>query len=113
MTTREFYLSVINGEVTEDTLSKAHELLAALDTKNAKRKVTPTKEQKEAAGRREAVLAFLRENANEVFTRDAIAEALQISPAQATAACKALGDAVIKSEAKFDKKTKVVYQISA
>ena len=43
MTTREFYLSVINGEVTEDTLSKAHELLTALDTKNAKRKTTPTK----------------------------------------------------------------------
>lgn len=113
MTTREFYLSVINGEVTEDTLSKAHELLTALDTKNAKRKTTPTKEQKEAAGRREAVLAFLRENAAEAFTRDAIAAALMISPAQATAACKALGDAVTKSEAKFDKKTKVVYQISA
>lgn len=113
MTTREFYLSVINGEVTEDTLSKAHELLTALDTKNAKRKTTPTKEQKEAAGRREAVLAFLRENAAEAFTRDAIATALEISPAQATAACKALGDAVIKSEAKFDKKMKVVYQISA
>ena len=113
MTTREFYLSVINGKVTEDTLSKAHELLTALDTKNAKRKTTPTKEQKEAAGRREAVLAFLRENAAEAFTRDAIAAALMISPAQATAACKALGDAVTKSEAKFDKKTKVVYQISA
>ena len=113
MTTREFYQAVADSDVGEELIAKAQELIAALDTKNAKRKTTPTKEQKEAAGRREAVLGFLRENAAEAFTRDAIATALEISPAQATAACKALGDAVIKSEAKFDKKTKVVYQFSA
>lgn len=113
MTTREFYQAIADSDVGEELIAKAHELLTALDTKNAKRKTTPTKEQKEAAGRREAVLAYLKENAAEAFTRDQIAEALEITPGQATAACRALGDAVIKSEAKFDKKTRVVYQISA
>lgn len=113
MTNREFYVAIAEAQVSDELTTKAQELIAALDSRNEKRKTTPTKEQKEAAGRREAVLAYLKANAAEVFTRDQIAEALEITPGQATAACKALGDAVIKSEAKFDKKTRVVYQISA
>lgn len=110
MTTREFYQAVIDGNITEDTLSKAQELIAALDAKNAKRKTTPTKDQREAAARRESVLGFFADHPTEVFTRDAIADALGISPAQVTAACKALGESLTKSEAKFDKSRKVVYQ---
>ena len=71
----------------------------------------PTKEQKEAATRRETVLAFLKEQ-TEPVTRDTIAAGLGISPAQATAACKALGDAVTKLEAKVGKSKKIVYQIA-
>ena len=56
------------------------------------------------------VLGFFADHPTEVFTRDAVADALGISPAQVTAACKALGESLTKSEAKFDKSRKVVYQ---
>ena len=123
MTTREFYVNVLDlidvivsddptGCVNTDTMAaKARELIDALDAKNAKRKTTPTKEQKEAAARREAVLAFLKEQ-TEPVTRDTIAGVLGISPAQATAACKVLGDAVTKTEVKVGKSKKIAYQIS-
>ena len=111
MTTREFYQAVADNKIDADVLSKAQELIDALDAKNAKRKTTPTKEQKEAAARREAVLAFLKEQ-TEPVTRDTIAGVLGISPAQATAACKALGDAITKTEVKVEKSKKIAYQIS-
>lgn len=111
MTTREFYQAVVDNKIDADVLSKAQELIDALDAKNAKRKTTPTKEQKEAAARREAVLTFLKEQ-TEPVTRDTIAGVLGISPAQATAACKALGDAVTKTEIKVEKSKKIAYQIS-
>ena len=38
-----------------------------------------------------------------------IAAAVGISPGQVTAACKAIGDAIVKTEAKIDKARKVVY----
>ena len=111
MTTREFYQAVADSDVGEELITKAQELIAALDAKNAKRKTTPTKEQKEAATRRETVLAFLKEQ-TEPVTRDTIAGVLGISPAQATAACKVLGDAVTKTEVKVGKTKKIAYQIS-
>jgi len=61
MTIREFYNEVINANINEDMTAKASELLAALDTRNEKRKSTESKEKKEAAARRDAVLAFLKE----------------------------------------------------
>ena len=111
MTTREFYQAVVDGNITDDVLSKAQELIVALDAKNAKRKTTPSKEQIAAAERREAVRAFLMEQ-DEPVTRDVIAEALSISPGQAGAACKALGEIVTKTEVKVDKARKVAYSIA-
>ena len=111
MTIREFYVAVSEANINEELSTKAQELIAALDAKNEKRKTTPTKEQKEAAARKEAVLAFLKEQ-TEAVTRDTIAEALSITPGQATAACKALGEAVKKSEVKVDKTKKVAYSIT-
>ena len=60
MTIREFYNEVINANVSEDMTNKATELLAALDARNEKRKGTESKEKKEAAERRNAVLEFLK-----------------------------------------------------
>lgn len=111
MTTREFYVAVADSDVGEELITKAQELIAALDAKNEKRKSTETKEKKEAAARREAVLAFLKEQAEPV-TRDTIAGVLNMTPAQATAACKALGELVAKSEIKVDKTRKVAYSIA-
>lgn len=111
MTTREFYLAIASASnLSAEMTEKATELLAAMDARNEKRKSTDSKEKKEAAARRDSVLAFLEANACEVFTRDQIAETLGITPSQATAACKALGEVVTKSEAKIGKTKKVVYQ---
>lgn len=110
MTNREFYVAIAEAQVSDELTTKAQELIAALDNRNAKRKVTPTKEQKEAYDRRCAILQFLEDHPNEVYTRDAIAEAVNVTPGQVTAACKALADLVIKSEAKIDKSRKIVYQ---
>ncbi len=111
MTTREFYLSVINGTGTsEETMQKARELLEKHDASNDKRKSADTKEKKEAAARREAVLNFINEQ-TEPVTRDTIAGCLEMSPSQASAACKSLieSGAVQKSEIKVDKTRKVAY----
>lgn len=116
MTTREFYQTVINctnGEEVdyEAMRSKAQELIAALDAKNEKRKTTETKEQKEAAARRELVKNFFLSHPDEPFTRDSIAEELGVSAGQVSAAAKTLvTDGIItKAEAKVGKAKKVVY----
>jgi hypothetical protein len=126
MTIREFYQAVIDiadtavstdpsmtfgGQTVGDISNKASELLAALDVKNEKRKGTETKEKKEAAARAAAVLDFLKTQ-TEPATRDTIAGVLDMTPAQATAACKALGAAVAKSEIKVGKARKVAYSIA-
>lgn len=115
MTTREYFQTVLDAHIS-DTMDEASRILIQkLDEKNAKRKSTPTKEQKEASIRRGLVLGFFQEHPDEVFTRDAVAEAVNVSPAQVTAACKVLlaEDSITKSEAKIDKTRRVVYQYKA
>ena len=111
MTIREFYNEVINANINDDMTAKASELLAALDTRNEKRKSTESKEKKEAAARRDAVLEFLKIQ-TEPVTRDTIAGVLDMTPAQASAACKSLGNMVAKVEIKVDKARKVAYSIA-
>ena len=111
MTSREFYVAVAEAQISDELTTKAQELIAALDAKAEKRKTTETKEKKEAAARREAVLAFLKEQ-TEPVTRDTIAGVLDMTPGQAGAACKALGGLVAKSEIKVDKARKVAYSIA-
>jgi len=111
MTIREFYNEVINANINDDMTAKAQELIAALDVRNEKRKSTESKEKKEAAERRNAVLEFLKVQ-TEPVTRDTIAEVLDMTPAQASAACKSLGDMVVKVEIKVDKARKVAYSIA-
>ena len=113
MTNREFYLSVINGTVSDETVDKAQELLSALDARNEKRKGTETKDKKEAAARRDAVLNFLKEHEG-AFTRDQIAVELDMDAAKVSGACTALvkGGLVAKSEIKVDKARKMAYSIA-
>ena len=58
------------------------------------------------------VLNFLIEHKGESCTRDQIAEAVGISGAAVSSACKALGDAVCKAEVKIDKARRVVYTLA-
>lgn len=111
MTIREFYNEVINANINDDMTAKAQELIAALDVRNEKRKSTESKEKKEAAARRDAVLEFLKVQ-TEPVTRDTIAGVLDMTPAQASAACKSLGNMVVKVEIKVDKARKVAYSIA-
>lgn len=114
MTIREFYLSVINGTgCTEETMQKARELLEKHDASNEKRKDTESKEKKEAAERRNAVLAFLKTHEG-AFTRDQISFEIGMNPAKVTGACTALikEGLVTRSEVKVEKSRKVAYSIA-
>lgn len=112
MTIREFYNEVINANINDELTAKASELVAALDARNEKRKGTETKEKKETAERRAAVLAFLKEQ-TEPLTRDTIAGVLNMEPTKVSGACKGLVDAglVKKSEVKVDKARKIAYSV--
>ena len=113
MTIREFYNEVINANVSEDMTNKATELLAALDARNEKRKSTESKEKREAADRRNAVLEFLKTHEG-AFTRDQIAFEVDMDPAKVSGACTALvkDGLVIRSEVKVEKSRKVAYSIA-
>ena len=110
MTTREYFQTVLDAHISDDMDAASKLLIQKLDEKNAKRKTTETKEQKAAKERYQLVAEFLSQHKGESFTRDAIAEAVGISPAQAQAACKALN--VPKTEAKIDKVKRVVYSVT-
>ena len=113
MTIREFYNEVINANINEDMTNKASELIAALDARNDKRKSTESKEKKEAAERRNAVLEFLKTHEG-AFTRDQISFEINMDPAKVTGACTALikEGLVVKSEVKIEKSRKIAYSIA-
>ena len=110
MTIREFYNEVINANVNDELTTKATELLAALDARNEKRKGTETKEKKETAERRAAVLAFLKSH-DGAWTRDQISFQIDMDATKVSGACTGLVDAglVTKSEIKIEKSRKVAY----
>lgn len=110
MTIREFYQAVIEANINDELTTKATELTAALDARNEKRKSTETKEKKETAERRTAVLAFLQSH-DGAWTRDQISFEIDMDPAKVSGACKGLIDAglVTKSEIKVEKARKVAY----
>lgn len=111
MTTREYFQTVLDAHISDDMDKTSAELIAKLDARNEKRKSADSKAKRESADRRAIVLDFLKSNEGQ-FTRDDIASATNLTPAQVTAACKALGDAVKKSEVKVDKARKVVYSLA-
>ena len=111
MTTREYFQTVLDAHLSDEMDAASAKLIAGLDARNEKRKSADSKQKKEAADRRSTVLGFLQSNEG-VFTRDAIAEATGLTPGQVTAACKALGESVKKSEVKVDKTKRVVYSIA-
>ena len=114
MTTREYFQNVLDAHISAEMDTASVTLIQKLDEKNAKRKATPTKAQREAAVRHASVAEFFKAHGGEAFTRDAVAEALGISPAQVTAACRSLVDngLVTKSEVKIDKTKRVVYSLA-
>ena len=111
MTNREYFQTVLDAHISEDMDTASVAMLSKLDARNEKRKSADSKAKRESAERRTVVFDFLKANEGS-FTRDAIAEATGLTAGQVTAACKALGDAVVKSEVKVDKTKKVAYSIA-
>ena len=127
MTTREFLNDVVSlcalfndqpsGCVDADALStKAAELIAAMDAKNAKAKEKPRKENAEVAGRKAAVAEFIVTHEGE-FTADEIAEEIgktvPMSPAAVASAMRVhvAAGKVTKGKRKIDSKhSKVTYK---
>ena len=113
MTTREYFTAVLNAHISDEMDAASRTLIEKLDAKNAKRASTESKEKKEAAARRNAVLEFLQAHKGQVFSRDAIAVATGVSPAAVSSAVKALGEQVTKTEIKENKAKRVAYTIPA
>ena len=111
ITAREMLTAVINGNITPSVVSKAQEMLNALDARNAKRKSADSKAKREVAERVRAVREFFTTSPVTAWTRDDVAAACGITAAQATAACVALvaEGHIVKSEAKIGKAKRVVY----
>lgn len=121
MTTREFLNDVVslcalfNDQPAdcvniEDVSTKAAELIAAMDAKNAKAKEKPRKADPEVAARRAKVEQFFEENGDE-FTADEVAEQTGLTAPQVASAVKVMGDAIIKGKRKIDSKhSKVTYK---
>ena len=108
MTTREFYQSVISGNVDEEVVLKANELLIALDNRNEKRKSVASKAKRESADRRDVVFAALSDSP--IFA-DTIAEDCGLSVGQVRSALSALvrDGKADKVAVKVDKSKKMAY----
>ena len=125
MTTREFYLSVLDmadtasatdpsmtfgGQSVVDLSAKATQMLAALDAKNEKAKARPKKENAEVADRRAKVVKFFEENGDE-YTADEVAEQTGLTAPQVASAVRTMGETIIKGKRKIDSKhSKVTYK---
>jgi len=110
MTIREFYLSIINGNVSDETIAKANEMLASLDARNEKRKSADSKEKRETASRRETVLGLLSETP--VFA-ESIAENSGLTVGQVRSALSTLvrDGKASKTEVKDGKSRKMAYTL--
>lgn len=115
ITARQYFQNVLDAHISDEMDAQSAMCIAGLDARNAKRKSVDSKEKREVRARVEAVEAvkgFFDGHKGEWFTRDQIAEAVGISGAQVTAACKALGEYITKGEAKVDKTKRVVYSLA-
>ena len=87
MTNREFYTAVINGTITEDMVAKAHEEIAKLDARNAKRSSKPSKKSLENEPIKAKIVEFLAEGSH---LASEIASGCEISTSKASALCRQL-----------------------
>lgn len=120
MTTRELYnatIKVLYEYGTDEAVDLMNEFKVALDkldARNEKRKTSDSKEKREFAQRYLLVKNYFSGTKESLFagvTRDEIAAATAMTPAQAQAVCKMLvaSGVIHKGEAKVGKSKKVVY----
>ena len=114
ITTRQYFQTVLDAHSSDEMDALSAKYIAGLDARNEKRKSADSKEKQAVRARYEVVAKFLDENKGNEFTRDAIAEACNISVGQAQSAALALvrGGIAKKNEVKVDKTKRVVYSIA-
>ena len=96
MTNREFYTAIVNGTLTEDVIAKAHEEIAKLDARNAKRSAKPSKKSLENAPIKESIAEFLADGSH---LASEIAKGLDLSVSKVSALCRQMvGDGVLTVE---------------
>lgn len=86
MTKREFLNAIVAGTVNEEVITKAEELIAAMDAANAKRREKPSKKATENAPLIEKIVNEIL--GEEVLTASQIGEALGVSTQKASALCR-------------------------
>lgn len=89
MTKREFYKAIANGQITDELMNFAIELIARMDEANVKRKSTPSKKQKENEAIKTKILEHLD---TEPKTATMIGELIGISMQKASALLRQLVD---------------------
>ena len=112
ITARKYFQSVLDAHISDEMDALSAKYIAGLDARNEKRKSADSKEKREVRARVESVKNFLDGHKGEWFTRDQIAEAVGVSGAQVSSACKTLGEYVTKGETKVDKTKRVVYSVA-
>ena len=112
ITARQYFQNVLDAHISDEMDALSVKYIAGLDARNEKRKSADSKEKREVRARVESVKDFFDNHKNEWFTRDQIADAVGISGAQVTAACKALGEYIRKGETNVDKSKRVVYSLA-
>ena len=107
MTNREFFNAVIKANINPEVTEMATSLLTKLDEKNAKRKNTETKEQKENKALMEKILANL--SAGTPTSASVLGGSLGVSTQKASALCVLLEKEgkVVVTEIKIKGKGKV------
>ncbi len=107
MTNREFFNAIVSANVSDELTAFAQEAIAKLDKRNEARSSKPSKVALANAPIKEAIVAFLTENANAVAAD--IATGCEITTQKASALCRQLvEDGVLTSEeVKVPKRGKV------
>ena len=96
MTNREFYTAIVNGTLTEDVITKAHEEIEKLDARNAKRASKPSKKSLENAPIKDSIAEFLADGSH---LASEIANGLDLSVSKVSALCRQMvGDGVLTVE---------------
>lgn len=99
MTNREFYNTIINHEITEDTITFAIEALAKLDARNSKRASTPSKTAVANAPVKESIAEFLRANPEQWYTSPEVGTAMELTTQKAGALLRQMvADEVVEVE---------------
>lgn len=96
MTNREFLNTIINANLSEEVTTRAQEMLAQMDARNAKRASTPSKTAVANAPLKQAIVKLIGEKN---MTAPEVGVALEISTQKASALLRQLcEDGVLTSE---------------